>query len=331
MNRHYNGILPGTIFLVLVVIGLNGCAKKEEVTVPALVGQTVEVARNQLAQAGLAAVETTQAVPGAAVGTVVDQNPKSGVTVPAGSTVTLVVAGGSAALTIPNVVGLMFPDAKAQIEGLGLQVKRKAELVAALEFKPEQVVRQQPAALGTAEPGAQVELEIAGAPVAVPDVKGKGLQEATQIMSAAKLLVSVAGVHGDPRQGVASTTPPPGEVVLQGSTVALTFEAAPPPPPPMEVGIDRKGQDYTSFDLAAADPTLCFQRCEADATCRAWTYVKPGVQGPKARCWLKNAVPAAVRDGCCTSGVKPPALKDRLGVKPKAILDAVGIKRAIVR
>lgn len=69
-------------------------------------------------------------------------------------------------------------------------------------------------------------------------------------------------------------------------------------------GRDRPGSDYSSFVLASATPDLCLAACAKSATCKAYTYVKPGVQGPKARCWLKNGVPADIASTCCTSGVK---------------------------
>jgi hypothetical protein len=71
-----------------------------------------------------------------------------------------------------------------------------------------------------------------------------------------------------------------------------------------EVDRDRPGLDYKSFDLPAAQPQLCQQACLSEGQCRAWTYVKPGVQGPAARCWLKSDVPASKIDSCCVSGVK---------------------------
>ncbi len=71
-----------------------------------------------------------------------------------------------------------------------------------------------------------------------------------------------------------------------------------------EAGIDRPGQDYKDFDLTAADPKLCLDACLAEAECKAWTYVKPGVQGDKARCWLKNGVPDQVNNDCCVSGMR---------------------------
>jgi len=37
---------------------------------------------------------------------------------------------------------------------------------------------------------------------------------------------------------------------------------------------------------------------------RLWTYARPGEQGPRARCWLKTAVPPARPAACCISGAK---------------------------
>jgi hypothetical protein len=72
----------------------------------------------------------------------------------------------------------------------------------------------------------------------------------------------------------------------------------------LETNTDRPGMDYNNFDLASANPSLCEQACNADPDCRAFTYVKPGVQGANPRCWLKNGVPAANPSDCCDSGVK---------------------------
>jgi hypothetical protein len=67
-------------------------------------------------------------------------------------------------------------------------------------------------------------------------------------------------------------------------------------------GIDRPGRDYRNFPVSSSDE--CQTACNAEGKCRAWTYVKPGVQGASARCWLKHSVPGPVRNTCCTSGVK---------------------------
>lgn len=74
----------------------------------------------------------------------------------------------------------------------------------------------------------------------------------------------------------------------------------------LETDVNRLGSDYKSFDLPDADAELCRAACDDDPKCKAFTYVKPGIQGARAKCWLKDPVPAArPNEGCCVSGVKP--------------------------
>ena len=72
----------------------------------------------------------------------------------------------------------------------------------------------------------------------------------------------------------------------------------------IEYDTDRPGADYQDYDLPQPGYELCRDACAGDANCRAYTYVKPGVQGLKARCWLKSSVPAGGPSNCCISGVK---------------------------
>ena len=69
-----------------------------------------------------------------------------------------------------------------------------------------------------------------------------------------------------------------------------------------EAGIDRPGADIRYLDLSAADPLLCEDACANEPACVAFTYVAPSQQAPLARCWLKNAVPAASPLSTCQSG-----------------------------
>lgn len=68
--------------------------------------------------------------------------------------------------------------------------------------------------------------------------------------------------------------------------------------------MDLPGSDYTSFNLTADNPSLCSQACKNDTKCAACTYVKPGFQGPSARCWLKYEVPPVTTGNCCSSWIK---------------------------
>lgn len=86
-------------------------------------------------------------------------------------------------------------------------------------------------------------------------------------------------------------------------TLSFIFMGALATADTFEGNTDRPGFDYTNFVLNNPRAILCQWSCQKDSRCRAWTYVKPGYQGPNARCWLKSAVPNPVKRNCCSSGI----------------------------
>ena len=85
------------------------------------------------------------------------------------------------------------------------------------------------------------------------------------------------------------------------SAAIMSFHSA--PTFAAESNTNRGGSDYRSFSLTQPDFLQCERACAGEAQCKAWTYVRPGIQGANAKCWLKHAVPAATASGCCISGV----------------------------
>ena len=71
-----------------------------------------------------------------------------------------------------------------------------------------------------------------------------------------------------------------------------------------EENVDRLGNDYLDMELDTPDPSLCRNECALDANCKAFTYVKPSIQGPKAKCYLKSPAPPPAENNCCVSGVR---------------------------
>lgn len=70
-----------------------------------------------------------------------------------------------------------------------------------------------------------------------------------------------------------------------------------------EEGYDRLGEDLPGMPLAdVTSAARCRDRCIKEHNCRAWTWVRPGFQGPAANCWLKGAIPWAQKSECCSSG-----------------------------
>lgn len=69
-----------------------------------------------------------------------------------------------------------------------------------------------------------------------------------------------------------------------------------------EQGVDRPGADLRSFAFDGG-PGDCQASCAGAPACVAWTFVRPGVQGPQAKCWLKASIQPGNRNDCCVSGV----------------------------
>jgi hypothetical protein len=65
-------------------------------------------------------------------------------------------------------------------------------------------------------------------------------------------------------------------------------------------GTNLPGHDYANFDAPSA--FVCRTTCGGESRCQAYTWVKPGIQGPSGHCWLKDTLPNIVKDGCCDSG-----------------------------
>ncbi len=106
--------------------------------------------------------------------------------------------------------------------------------------------------------------------------------------------------------------------VLAVAVVALMSPAQ------AQSGFDRRGGDYTSFQVKTGDPAVCAARCEREGRCRAWSFSYPRTANALATCWLKSSVPPRLEDKCCVSGVsgagvdepRPGAIEtsiDRLG------------------
>ena len=88
--------------------------------------------------------------------------------------------------------------------------------------------------------------------------------------------------------------------------VTLAFLAPPIPVRPAlaQTNFDRPGNDYLSVAVLSGDPADCALVCERDKHCRAWSFKYPTDITTGAVCWLKNSVPARVKNNCCVSGVR---------------------------
>ncbi len=73
--------------------------------------------------------------------------------------------------------------------------------------------------------------------------------------------------------------------------------------PSIQHGINYPGMDLSSSETASDDGMQCAQLCRANAQCRAFSWVRPGIQRGSAMCWLKSGVPTAKADPNVNSGI----------------------------
>lgn len=87
---------------------------------------------------------------------------------------------------------------------------------------------------------------------------------------------------------------------LRAAALALAAGLALAGPASAVDGFNLPGSDYANFP--ASSTRTCQNTCGGDSRCQAWTWVRPGIQGPAGRCWLKYRLPTLVKDRCCASG-----------------------------
>jgi serine/threonine protein kinase len=73
----------------------------------------------------------------------------------------------------------------------------------------------------------------------------------------------------------------------------------------LELDTDRIGFDYSNMYISKPDPDRCKQICAVDEQCQAFTYVRPGLEGDRARCYFKNGVPSPTPREGRNSSIRP--------------------------
>ena len=156
---------------------------------------------------------------------------------------------------------------------------------------------------------AVLEISVNGRTISIHRSQAKGSCSYTGALSAD--LRSVQGTYGcdwahGPFAWSATLAPDGGAVpasaVAPAHPVPTSVSPAPVGTPgKIEQGINRFGNDFSH--VALPTPEQCQTACQANSKCMAFSWVKPGIQGQAAQCWLKDPIPQATNDSCCVSGV----------------------------
>jgi serine/threonine-protein kinase len=187
------------------------------ITVPQVTGMTQAAAEAALRKAGLTpGAVTTVGSATVPAGEVISTNPVAETTWPQNKPVTLTVSGGP---PLPDFVGQQFQAAQAQAQSGGYQLQQ----VAAVNSTQPQgtIVAQSPAAGTPVTPNEVVTVQVSNGPpeVAVPNVAGDTIAQATAILQADGFQVTVSQ-QGPFAANTVQSTSPSGQAA-QGSTITL--------------------------------------------------------------------------------------------------------------
>lgn len=205
-------IVKGTFITINLSLG------PEVHAVPEMEGQELAYAKATLEGLGLK-VKQGKAVFSdiAAEGIVVSTDPKAGVELKPGDTVTLVLSKGKPPITVPDVVGKNVNEARQLLSQAGLT---SAEQYEDSDKPADEVLGQTPKAGTGAEKNTQITLRVSKGPqqLTVPDVTNQRCQDAAQQLQQQGFQVQL---NGDQNATARQMNPGPGSQVPPGSTVQL--------------------------------------------------------------------------------------------------------------
>ena len=221
------GLLAAVLIGLLAILLINRLGT-EEVLVPAVTGEDVERAADELEAAGFE-VDIDEFANDAPRGRVLEQDPLAGEKADEGSTVNLSVSSGPGEAEVPDVVGQPEGEAIEELEDAGFMVKSERE--ASSDVDEGNVIRTSPSAGIRAKRGSSVNIFISTGPklVTVPDVLDQTQASARSELDALDLLVERrdrgirrAGGHRDLRR-----IPGAGSAVEEGDRVTIVVSEGP--------------------------------------------------------------------------------------------------------
>ena len=230
----------------------------ERVRVPEVRGKTLVQASGLLAGASLGVGRVAKRVDNWPPGTVVQQNPEPGRSVPAHSTVSLWIVEGpeTAKVRVPYLISDTQPQANRTLSGAGLRPGALARMTS--DRTPGTVVKQDPAPGTPVTSGSAVNLWLAERPkvdlVTVPDVRRESQPQASVIFAGAALRVGKVDwiTSNQSPATVVRQNPGPGDQVRRGSAVNLWLAATPKVDLVKVPNVMRQYQDPASSTLISA-------------------------------------------------------------------------------
>ena len=227
----YAGIAAGVMLVLAVFIAIfSGFDKGKSYTVPNVLGYTVEEARELEGVKDIFTIEVASTRPddNFAPGQILEQDPPADRSKKSDLTIRVVVCAEEKTVTIPNILGDDYRDAKVALQNLnfGLDIVR-AEDAYSDDFGPGQVMKVEPQAGTAVKRGATVTITVSrGAEnVTVVSFVKMNIDQAMATAQEMGLTVGAATYTYDAafsEGAVISQTIEPGTTVPSGTTISFT-------------------------------------------------------------------------------------------------------------
>jgi serine/threonine-protein kinase len=223
-------VLVGAIFIGREVFG--GSSPTGSIAVPDFTGDTMEEAEQQAQSGGFIVKDDGKPIPcdNAKKGQITKQDPSAATRIAEDETVTVTLCSGPELIAVPNVEGAELDEARDELVQKGFDRDRIEVKRVESERTPGIVIDQTPAAGSKKPKTATITLTIAKEKetVAVPDLTGKTVAEAKQILEAEGLVLGAqTPVESAATPGtIVGQTLQAGQEVAAGSTVNVDVAKA---------------------------------------------------------------------------------------------------------
>ena len=239
-NKKAIGITVGVVAaLVIIGIALFSIFGSQGGGVPDITNKTLEVATQELEDAGYKMGKQTEAFNDEIeAGKIISQDPKAGSKADEGTAVNVVVSKGKQELTVPDLTDMTADDAKAKLEAMGLKAAA-GEGKYSDTIERNHIADQSPKAGEKAKEGDTItySLSLGSEEKAVPSVVGESQERAKSILQEAGFQVNVqeGGYSDQYGAGIVMSQDPNSDIKLKAGspvTIYISQGAEPVEPEP---------------------------------------------------------------------------------------------------
>ncbi len=221
-------IIGGAVFAFILAflwafLSFGNFWSNSTVDVPNVVGKQLSVATRLLEERHLRVSSSEVTNSDVPAGQVISQSPEPGETVKEQRMVHLVVSKGAGDITIPDLQGMSFDQAREKLKALGLSIG-KISYTSDTSKDDGVVVSQGLQAGGKASKGATVDITInqtKSTMVEIPNVVGMTIKEAKEALGNLGLSISKISGSNEDTAVVSAVSPAPGSSVKRDESVTL--------------------------------------------------------------------------------------------------------------